>query len=111
MWLQIGSQKYLEYPINSCSEAFYHLRKAVGDHMSIFNRWFRTSKSIIGIDTEKISGAGFTGLNTKSGDLLTVNCRDCDYDGQATTVPSKVFIALHYDAIINIRDSGVEMLE
>eukprot|EP00972_Heterocapsa_arctica_P080139 11812565-Heterocapsa_arctica.AAC.1 len=89
MWLQVGSQKYPEYPINSCSEALYHLRKAVGDHMYIYNRWFRTSKYIIGIDTEKISGAGFTGLNTKSGDLLTRNYRDCDFNGLSTSVPSK----------------------
>eukprot|EP00972_Heterocapsa_arctica_P035767 5260741-Heterocapsa_arctica.AAC.1 len=32
MWLQVGSNKYPEYPINSCSEAFYHLKKTVGDH-------------------------------------------------------------------------------
>eukprot|EP00972_Heterocapsa_arctica_P057221 8443076-Heterocapsa_arctica.AAC.1 len=53
MWLQIGSNKFPEYPINSASEAYYHLRKAVGDHMFIYNRWYRTSKNIIGLDTEK----------------------------------------------------------
>eukprot|EP00972_Heterocapsa_arctica_P011204 1641683-Heterocapsa_arctica.AAC.1 len=57
MWLQIGSHKFPEFPINSCSEAFYHLKKTVGSHMYIYNRWFRTSKYIIGIDTEKIAGA------------------------------------------------------
>ncbi len=53
MWLQIGSNKCPEYPINSCSEAFYHLKKTVGDHMFIYKRWYRTSKYIIGIDTKK----------------------------------------------------------
>jgi hypothetical protein len=111
MWIQIGSQKFPEYPINSCSEAFYHLKKTVGSHMFIYNRWFRTSKYIIGIDTEKIAGAGFTGLNTKAGDLLTINFRDCNYNNVATTVPQKIFCALHYDAILNIRDNGVEVME
>eukprot|EP00972_Heterocapsa_arctica_P108069 15916150-Heterocapsa_arctica.AAC.1 len=53
MWMQIGSQIYPEYPIHSCSEAFYHLRKAVCDHTYIFNLWYRSSKHIVGIDTDK----------------------------------------------------------
>eukprot|EP00972_Heterocapsa_arctica_P076892 11342292-Heterocapsa_arctica.AAC.1 len=85
MWVQVGSQKFLEYPITSRSEAFYHLRKAVGAHVSIYNRWYRTSKYILGLDLEKIAGAGFTGLSTKSGDLLTINFRDCDFNNVATT--------------------------
>ncbi len=111
MWIQIGSQKFPEYPIQSCSEAYYHLRKIIGDDMFSSNRWFRTSKYIVGIDTEKVPGAGFTGLNTKAGDLLTINFRDYNYNNVATTVPQNIFCALHYDAILNIRDNGVEVME
>ena len=69
------------------------------------------------MDMEKISGAGFTGLNTKAGDLLTVNFRGCNVmvpDGSATnsySIPTRVVCALHYDAVLNIRDQGVELLE
>eukprot|EP00972_Heterocapsa_arctica_P033843 4981129-Heterocapsa_arctica.AAC.1 len=76
MWIQIGSHKFPEYPIKSVSEAFYRLKKTVGKDMHIYDRWYKTQKYIIGIDTEKISGAGFTGLNTKAGDLLTINFRN-----------------------------------
>jgi hypothetical protein len=110
-WIQIGSQKWPEYPILSSSESYYQLQKTVGPHMNIFQRWYRGNKYIIGIDTEKISGAGFTGLNTKAGDLLTINFRDCDNNGVAASIPEKMFCALHYDAILNIRDNGVEVLE
>eukprot|EP00972_Heterocapsa_arctica_P065754 9705807-Heterocapsa_arctica.AAC.1 len=76
VWLQIGAQKFPEYPINSCSEAYYHLGKVVGDNMFVYNRWYRTSKNILGFSTERQAGAGFTGINTKNGDLLTVNFRN-----------------------------------
>eukprot|EP00972_Heterocapsa_arctica_P111117 16359674-Heterocapsa_arctica.AAC.1 len=65
----------------------------------------------MGLSTEKVPGAGFTGLNTKNGELLTINFRDCDYDDNAYSIPSKILVALKYDAILNIRDSGVEILE
>ena len=66
---------------------------------------------------EKIRLAGFTGLNTKAGDMLSVNFRGCNAytpDGSAiniASIPARVFCALHYDAVLNIRDSGVELLE
>ena len=62
---------------------------------------------------EKISGAGFSGMNTKAGDLITVNFKDCRESAvnSATTIPSRMYAVLHYDAVLNIRDSGVELLD
>ena len=69
-------------------------------------------KYIIGLDMEKISGAGFTGMNTKAGDLLTINFRNCWRSPiNPQSVPGRVYCALHYDAVPNIRDSGVELLD
>ena len=84
--------------------------------MHIYSRWYHTCKYIIGMDMEKIRLAGFTGQNTKSGERLTANFRNCyTYapDGNISTysTPTRVFCALHYDAVLNIRDSGVELLE
>ena len=61
--------------------------------------------------------AGFIGLNTKAGDMLSVNFRGCNAltaDGSAIdshNIPTRLFCALHYDAVLKIRDSGVELLE
>eukprot|EP00972_Heterocapsa_arctica_P064900 9580109-Heterocapsa_arctica.AAC.1 len=52
-WMQIGSSKFPEYPVMGCAESYYHLRKAVGDDMFIYSRWYRTQKYICGISTEK----------------------------------------------------------
>eukprot|EP00972_Heterocapsa_arctica_P087048 12830989-Heterocapsa_arctica.AAC.1 len=110
-FIQIGANKYPEYPSNSTNEAYYQLGKCVGPEMCIYHRWYRTAKYIIGIDLEKVPGAGFTGISTKSGSQLTVNFRDCEYDHLAGSIPSKVYVCLHYDCIINIRDNGIEILD
>ena len=53
--------------------------------------WYRSRKYIIGLDLERISGAGFIGLSTKAGDLLILNCKDCDGNGVADSVPARCF--------------------
>ena len=73
--------------------------------------WYRSRKYIIGLGLEQISGAGFTGLSTKAGDLLTLNFKDCDADGAADSVPARVFCALNYDCVLNISDGGVALLD
>ena len=62
----------------------------------------------LGIDCEKISGAGFTGMNTKAGDLLTLNFRNCDLNG--TSVPTRVYCVLFCDAVLNVDESGVVLV-
>ena len=112
VWLQVGAKLMPEYPIKDSTEAFYHLRKTVGHPINIFSRWYHTTRYIIGLDMEKISGAGFTGMNTKAGDLVTINFRDCiGADFLPTAIPSRMYCVLHYDAVLNIRDSGVELLD
>ena len=110
-WIQLGSKLSPEYPITSGNEAYYHLRKAVGHPINIYARWYHTTKYIIGIDMEKISGAGFTGQSTKAGEILTLNFRDCINGSTTSTIPERVYCALHYDCVLNIKDSGVELLE
>ena len=63
------------------------------------SRWYRSRKYIIGLDLEKISGAGFTGMSTKPGDLMTTNFEDCDKSDGTDTVPTRMFCALHYDCV------------
>ena len=73
--------------------------------------WYRPRKYIIGLDLEKISGAGFTGMSTKASGLLTINFRGCDALGSADSVPTRVFCALNYDCVLNTQDPGVALLD
>ena len=116
VWLQVGSKLYPEHPIRDSTEAYYQLSQTVKNPMHIYSRWYHTCKYIIGMNMEKIRLAGFIGQNTKAGEMLTVNFRNCygySPDGSISTysVPTRVFCALHYDAVLKIRDSGVELLE
>ena len=76
--VQIGSKLYPEYPMRSVSEAFSQLRKTMGIHQSPFHSLdingpqYRSYKFIASVDTEKVLEAGFTGLNTRAGDLMTI---------------------------------------
>ena len=63
-------------------------------------------KFVIGVDTGKVLGAPFTGLNSKAGDLLTLKLTST---GLAQT--DRIFYTLHYDAILSVRDSGIDILE
>ena len=102
---------YPEYPVNPLSGSLSQLRKTGGHPFHMFGRWYITTKYIIGIDRERVPGPGFTGISTKSCDLMTLHFRDCDLDGTPNSTPQRVFCALNYDAVLNIKDSGVELLD
>jgi hypothetical protein len=113
--LQIGSKLYPEYPIWSTQESFYQLRKTLGVHSTSFHSIdispieYKSTKYIVGIDTEKVLAAGFTGLNTKAGDLMSVKFNRMPTN--SAVAPDKMYIILHADVVMNIRDSGVEIFE
>ena len=93
----------------SVTESLYQLKKAVGTHSNMSSRWHRIHKYIIGLELGKISGAGFTGMNTKAGDLLILNARDCA-DAANANVPTRVYCCLHYDCVLDIKGSGCEVM-
>ena len=104
--VQTGSKLIPEYPVNSLSESYSQLKKTVGRAFKMHSSWYRSRKYTIGLDQGKISGAGFTGVSNKAGDLLTLNFKDCDADGVADSIPNRVFCALNYDRVLNTADGG-----
>ena len=114
--IQIGSKMYPEYPIRSVQEAFTQLVKCLGIKNSAFHgvdmiaQEYRSHKFVIGIDSEKILEAGFTGINTKAGDLMCIKVKQASGITQAK-ICNEMYITLHSDCILNIRDSGVEVFD
>ena len=116
--LQIGSKLFPEYPIRSHNEAFYQLAKTLGVQSSALHnfdisaREYRYNKLILGTDCEKVLDAGFTGLNTRAGDLMTVKF---ELNKAGTTLdarkPDRIHIVLHSDQILEIRDSGCQVYD
>ena len=112
--VQIGSKLFPEYPIRSHAEAYYQLRKTLGKHdqhnsFDITQHEYRCRKMILGIDMEKILEAGYTGINTRAGDLMNIR-----FD-HASSVDARwatqMHIILTSDQILEVRDSGVQVFD
>ena len=76
--LQIGSKRFPEYPLRSQAETFAALKKCLGIQQSSLHSVnidpydYRTHKFIVGIDTEKVLNASFSGENVRNGSLITL---------------------------------------
>ena len=68
---------------------------------------------VIRLDTEKLLEAGFTGLNTRAGDLLTVKFKyktpAAGGAVDATRVANLLHIVLHSDHILKVHDAGIRV--
>ena len=113
--LQIGSKLYPEYPVRSHNEAYYNLMKTLGVQASSVHNFdinpiqFRDYKFILATDCERILNVGFTGINTRAGDLLTVKLKYNSND--VTRLADRMHIVLHSDQILEIRDSGCQVFD
>ena len=113
--LQIGGKRFPEYPLRSQAETFAALKKCLGIQQSSFHSVnidpfeYRTHKFIVGIDTEKVLQASFSGENIKNGSLLTLLMKNISVDDG--TYPTAINVIMHCDCILNIRDVGVEILD
>lgn len=113
--LQIGSKMVPEYPCRSLAETFYQLKKALGIHGSAYHsvdiqpEAYRNDHFIIGVDTEKILEAGFTGMNLRSGDLMLF--RGKGNNATMAQWAKTIYIILHTDQIVEIKDTGVQVFD
>jgi hypothetical protein len=113
--LQLGSRYYPEYPIKSVAESFYQLRKTLGitgsswHGINIRPDEYRNCKYIVGIDTEKMLDVGFSGVSTKAGDLMNIRLKQPGVN--ATDLINMVYITLHSDQVLEIRDSGCQVMD
>jgi hypothetical protein len=116
--IQVGSKLFPEYPVRSVSESYAQLKKCLGilgsnfHSVSISPAQYRNDHFIIGCDTEKALQAGFTGLNTRQGDLLSVKVKAMDKTALITAnMPDTLYVVLHSDQIMEISDSGVQVFD
>ena len=116
--LQIGSKLFPEYPIRSHNECYYQLKKTLGVQASSVHNFninpieYRDYKFIWATDCEKVLDAAFTGINTRAGDLMSIRFefQNKSINGQ-NFVGARFHIVSHSDQIMEIRDSGVQVLD
>ena len=116
--IQIGSKLYPEYPVRSLTEQFAQLRKCMGVHAStiysfaILPKMYRSMHFIIGFDAEKVLEAGYTGLNTKNGDLMLIKVKALDNTALPNDrMPDEMQVVLHADQILDISDAGTQVFD
>ena len=49
-------------------------------------------------------------MSTKAGDQLTLNFKGCDAGGYTSSVPARMYCALHYGCVLSIGDAGIQLL-
>ena len=121
--MQIGTKNFPETPMRSSAEMYYQLRKALGSHqpgssyaVNILDKDYRSTHFIVGFDCERQTNAGFSGYNTRAGDLITMKILGLQHRSNsgeviASSVPDFMHTTLEYDAIMTISDAGVTVLE
>jgi hypothetical protein len=109
--IHLGSKQFPERAIASHQEAYYQLRKTMGVQSSALHSFdisgqeYKRRSFILGIDTETILHAAFTGYNTRDGTLLNIQ-----FDlksSEPADRPNDMYIVLHSDNLVEISDSGV----
>ena len=111
--VSVGSKNMPDYPIRSHAEAFSQLRKCMrAESFDITPNEFRRRKFVLGLDFEKAgAGVGFSGLNTKSGDLMNLRWQTQHAQTEAQNYPKQMHIVLVADCVCEIRDSGIQMYD
>jgi hypothetical protein len=114
--LIVGSKCFPDFAMSSLQEQFYQLRKCMGTESSNFHslditpKQYRNHTHIVAFDTEKNLGSAFTGLNIKQGSLINLKIKPVG-NAASATMADTVYVCLHFDSILSIRDSGVEIFE
>ena len=118
--IQIGGVVYPQTPVNSIAETYAQLRQTVANFgkepLSILPTEYHSSRFVIGYDFEMLPDVGYTGVNTKSGQMLTVKLKPKDRSlinngTAADLMPDQLFMVLCTDNILELRDSGVSVLD
>ena len=131
-----GSLIFPDLPMSSSQEAWYQLSKVLGMHSSVEGvsippgEWLGTN-FMIGMDMEKMASspgsgmAAFTGLSTRNaGDTLrfafdNVTPWQAPSSSPSTaqtaralaSIPSRMYITLHVDMVLELRAEGCVLLD
>ena len=117
---QLGHKLLPENPIRTIHEAWQHLRIALGltwdmeTPLDLCLDSYRRDRYVGVLNLEKALGASWSGLNSRSGDLLTGMFRGLTvppFNGRAAqdNEMSQLHVVLMVDGVVEIRDSGTHV--
>ena len=113
---QIGSLQWPETACSSIPETMSLLRQAVAIHdesirtVNLTSQGFQTNAFVIGIPLQNVPGAAFSGINTRSGDLITIRAKNMSNDNTVNGA-GKCFVTMISEQIIEIREGSCTVLD
>ena len=115
--IQLGSKLYPEYPCNSLTQCFYHLRKALNlpvfhqHSISIDFKQYRDRQFVFGFDFQKLQDSGWTGINTRAGQQMLIRIKPAGASIPVDEMPDELFVTLLSEQILEIRDLGLKVFD
>ena len=114
---QFGSKLYPEYPCNSITECFYHVRKALNlpmfhqHSMNINFKQYRDRQFVFAFSFEKVPDSSYTGTNTKAGQQMLLKVKPAGATIPANDMPDQFFVTLLSEQILEVRDLGLKVFD
>ena len=107
---QIGAKSIPERPIESISQAYYNLKKALGKkNIGPKASDYIVNQFVDGLDLEEVPGVLGQGLNTRQGDLMTIKLKS---DAAiASDMPTEITVYLMAQTVVELNDSGTNVLD
>ena len=115
--IQLGSKLFPEYPCNSLSQCFYHLRKALNlpvfhqHSISIDFKQYRDRQFIFGFSFERVPDSSYTGINTRAGLQMLIKTKPAGTAIPVADMPDEMFITLLSEQILEIKDLGLKVFD
>jgi len=113
----VGNKTFPVFPMRSGAEQYYQLKKSLGIHGSAFHSIsidtlakYMNDHYIVGIDTEKVLGASFSGINCRQ-DLITIQAKGANATIPGANNPDQIYVILQPDYVVEIRESGVLVID
>ena len=113
--VQIGSKQWPEMSTcKSLAATCSLLKQALGIYdqniacRSITPTNYVANRYCIGVPTSTIPGQVFSGISTRSGDLLTVKINNLE---QTAFSAGRIFVHMVAETIVELRESGVQVLD
>ena len=114
--VQIGSKQWPEMSTcKSLASTMSLLKQALGTYdqniasTSITPATYLANRYVIGVPTSTIPGQVFSGISTRSGDLLSVLVKNLNI--VAADQPQKLHVSMVAEIILELKESGTVLLE
>ena len=115
--IQLGSKLYPEYPCNSITQCFCHLRKALNlpmfhqHSMNINFDQYRDRQFIFAFSFERVPDSSYTGVNTRAGQQMLIRIKPAGATIPANEMPDQLYATLLSEQVLEIQDLGLKVYD